>query len=282
MECTYTIYLFKTEGGYDVFEKNGTEYTKIAEVESNGVIRVGVEVGASKIFVAKAYLLNSEGQKLYSEYSNELVIDNTTLKTPILHESMGSGPSVPTMWSGFSVQNYVSTLGGGYSGFELYEKIDGQYTLISTEKLDVYVDMGESKTYVVKVYALNTKGEKIYSDYSNEVVVDNSKILAPTLTDVAGGVPGTEVMSRNLFINAEGNYVEEEALSAIDGFILYEKINGVYRVSCEVSGADRVGVDVPLGESKIYAVKVYVLDENGQKVYSDYSNEVVIDNTNMQ
>jgi peroxiredoxin len=171
-------------------------------------------------------------------------------------------------------------------GYELYTKNNGEYTLFNTIEGTTYtrveVNLGESKTYVARVYVLDENGQKVYSDYSNEVVVDNSKILAPTLTDVAGGVPGTEVMSRNLFINAEGNYVEEEALSAIDGFILYEKINGVYRVSCEVSGADRVGVDVPLGESKIYAVKVYVLDENGQKVYSDYSNEVVIDNTNMQ
>jgi hypothetical protein len=43
---------------------------------------------------------------------------------------------------------------------------------------------------VAKAYILNSKGEKIYSHYSNELVIDNTSPLVPTLSDVMGGVPG--------------------------------------------------------------------------------------------
>jgi len=49
------------------------------------------------------------------------------------------------------------------------------YTLIHTSETefvkDVTVDVGESKTYVARVYTYNKSNKKIYSNYSNEIVI---------------------------------------------------------------------------------------------------------------
>lgn len=62
------------------------------------------------------------------------------------------------------------------SGYELYEKNGSQYTLIHTSetefKTEVTVGIGESKTYVARVYAYNKTKVKVYSDYSNEIVIN--------------------------------------------------------------------------------------------------------------
>ena len=61
------------------------------------------------------------------------------------------------------------------SGWELYEKIGTNYNLVESQpvlnNIKVIVDAGESKTYVARAYKLNKNGVKIYSGYSNELVL---------------------------------------------------------------------------------------------------------------
>ena len=64
-----------TVDGYDVFEKVGTEYKKIASGSMGGAAVVEVEAGTKKILVAKVYVKNSSGTKVYSAASNELELN---------------------------------------------------------------------------------------------------------------------------------------------------------------------------------------------------------------
>ena len=62
------------------------------------------------------------------------------------------------------------------SGWELYEKIGNEYEFVE-EYIEWSTDFmmfepGEVRTFVAKYYIINSKGEKLYSDYSNEYIVD--------------------------------------------------------------------------------------------------------------
>ena len=279
--------------GYDLFEKNGTEYIDGTEVQIAGIIRVPVEAGTSKTFVAKSYTLNSKGEKIYSEYSNELVIDNTKIATPTLKNVGASDSQEHVIYENgvyfydlaIESEDYKYTEGEGYIavGYDLFEKngteyIDGTEVQIAGI-IRVPVEAGTRKTFVAKAYVLNSKGEKIYSDYSNEIVIDNTRPLVPTLSDVMAGLSEGNALWARMDISFEGNYGREEIRSTVDGYELYTKNNGEYTLVNTVEGTTYTRVEVNLGESKTYVARVYVLDENGQKVYSDYSNEVVLDNT---
>lgn len=66
-----------TFAGWTLYEKVGTTYTKIKDIEGVETYDASADVGEKKIFVAKVYALNKSGEKVYSEYSNEYVLDNS-------------------------------------------------------------------------------------------------------------------------------------------------------------------------------------------------------------
>jgi len=191
MECIYDLGLSNLEDyvidsahnlytvdGFDVFEKVGSEYIYLAPGVMEGAAVVGVEAGTQKTLVAITYILNNNEEKVYSDYSNELVIA-PPVYTPTLGYAMGSyGDDI------IYLVNIVSA-GGVYaeavsteeiSGYELYEKNGDDLTLVDTNETtfntEITLDVGERKIYVARVYALNSTGEKVYSDYSNELILE--------------------------------------------------------------------------------------------------------------
>ena len=80
------------------------------------------------------------------------------------------------------------------SGAELYEKINEKYVLIDEVNIndltnecwfDFELNPGEEKVYVIKVYVLDTNSNKIYSDYSDELIQKNDNVITYNLD---GGV----------------------------------------------------------------------------------------------
>ena len=119
--------------GFEVYEKNGTEYKYIMSVEMGGAADVRVEAGTKKTYVARVYQYNASNKKVYSGYSNKLVLDNMTYATPILR-NMGSGTGA-TEYVGFENGKYIYDLTVNnldycniandtcsVVGFEVYEK----------------------------------------------------------------------------------------------------------------------------------------------------------------
>lgn len=163
------------------------------------------------------------------------------------------------------------------SGYELYEKNGKNYKLIATKKagetVELTIDIGENKTYVARAYAYTKENKKIYSEYSNEIVIDNSKVETPTLKPVAGSIGIAQ-----LSIVAEGAYASEGSTSAIKGWELYEKKGSEYTLVKSQEGFNSIEVTVDVGESKTYVAKAYALNKKNEKIYSAYSNEIVIDN----
>ena len=63
--------------GYEVYEKEGTNYKYLASSTMGGAAVVKVEAGTKKTLVARVYQYNTSNEKVYSEYSNELILDNS-------------------------------------------------------------------------------------------------------------------------------------------------------------------------------------------------------------
>jgi hypothetical protein len=164
------------------------------------------------------------------------------------------------------------------SGYELYEKNGSKYTLINTSETkfstDVTVDAGESKTYVARVYVYNKSKEKIYSKYSNEIKIDNSAPETPTLSKPAGG-SDDKTIAAQLSIVFAGAYAE--STSNISGYELYEKNGSTYTLIDTSETKFMTDVTVDVGESKTYVARVYVYNKLNKKIYSAYSNEIVIE-----
>ena len=65
--------------GYEVYEKNGSTYTKVfgGAIGNPELDLVSVNPGEKKVYVARVYVTKADGTKIYSNYSNEIVIDHT-------------------------------------------------------------------------------------------------------------------------------------------------------------------------------------------------------------
>ena len=267
--------------GWELYEKTDEEYVKVTESGETpySYSITDIDYGFKKIYVARVYTLDSNNQKKYSEYSNEIVIERK-VETPTLSNDYGTR----------NVAN-LSILAEGYygnpsnltsiNGWELYEKTDEEYVKVTESGEPPYsyniidIDYGFKKTYVARVYALDSSNQKKYSDYSNEIVIER-RPETPTLAS-HGGSPH----ERYIGVIGWGVYEESESWSVLSGWELYEKINDDYELIKDVNSisyANDVGISkiFELNTNKIFVARVYVLDSNNRKIYSDYSNEYIV------
>ena len=105
--------------------------------------------------------------------------ENIKITTPTLAVGAGGPEENGGSAVDFTIgtQGYYSENKFGIAGWELYEKEGSKYTKIQTidgitSSSMITVDVGESKTYVARAYALNKSGKKVYSGYSNEFVLE--------------------------------------------------------------------------------------------------------------
>ena len=201
--------------------------------------------------------------------NNENEIVDIKVEIPTLTPGHGSGGKI--IYTGFSIE-----LEGYYAikenmdnidGWELYEKVGNTYNQLSGH--DVETDIGETKIYVARAYAYNKENVKIYSGYSNEYKVDNSKVETPTLTPGHGSAD--DIFTYVGFsIGLEGHYATKENMDNIDGWELYEKVGNTY------IKLNSHNVEVRNEETKIYVARAYAYNKENVKIYSGYSNEYIL------
>ena len=263
----------KEISGWELYEKTADGYTKITE-GTNYTYEVALTPGETKTFVARVYKLNEALDRVYSDYSNEVEVTRDKLNTPTLANDYGDESKAN-----------LSILGAGYygsseetlkeiSGWELYEKTENGYALLyagANYNYEMTLEPGDSKTLVARVYAETSNGIKVYSDYSDEIVLFGRILSAPTLTNDPSDLSGA-----HLTMLVEGYYASgSDALKEISGWELYEKTeNGYALLHDETSYTFNVSMEQ--GTSKIFISRVYFNKADGTKVYSEYSNEVVV------
>ena len=276
--------------GYEIYEKNGEAYTKVGEgkVHNPEVIEVTIEPGEKKTYVARIYVEKTNGEKVYSEYSNELVIDHSVVETPSLINSSltACGTSdcefVPELKDGkYRYDLSIKDQNSSFTGYEIYEKNGEAYTKVgegkvhNPEVIEVTIEPGEKKIYVARIYAEKTNGEKVYSEYSNELVIDHSVIDTPTLSNPLG--VDAETLKAQLTIGYEGMYAIVKKEQAITGYELYEKVGSELKLIGTSEGLSAIEVTVNSGEKRTFIARVYALNSKNEKVYSAYSNELILE-----
>ena len=259
--------------GWELYEKTTDGYSKITE-GTNYNYKVTLNPGETKTFVARVYKLNETLDRVYSDYSNEVEVTREKLNTPTLANDYND-----------KTKASLSILGAGYygsseetlkeiSGWELYEKTTDGYSKI-TEGTNYTYQMelvpGETKTFVARVYKDKENGDRIYSEYSNELEITREKLQTPTLANDPSDLSGA-----HLSMAVEGYYASgEDALKEITGWELYEKTESGYSILTEGTNYT-YELAMKSGSSKTFVSRVYK-NINGEKVYSDYSNEITIE-----
>lgn len=260
----------KEISGWELYEKTTDGYSKITE-GTNYTYQMELVPGEAKTFVARVYKDKENGDRIYSEYSNELEVTREKLQTPTLANDPSdlSGAHLSMAVEGYyaSGEDALKEI----TGWELCEKTENGYVTIandSTYSHNVSMDQGTTKTFIARVYYENENVTKTYSEYSNEVVVTIEKIKVPTLTFSKNNDKMT------LSIIAEGTYKDETEQNKITGWELYEK--GETNTLITSDKPYTYEMDIPYGETKTYYARIYIVDVYNNKVYSENSAELVI------
>ena len=273
--------------GYELYEKVGSELKLIGTTEGLTTIEVTVDPGEMRIFVARVFALNTKNEKIYSAYSNELVITNYVSTPTLINSSLTAcGTSdcefVPELKDGkYQYDLGIEDQNESFTGYEIYEKNGETYTKVGEGKVHnpeiivVSIEPGEKKTYVARIYAEKTNGEKVYSEYSNELVIDHSVIETPTLSNPLG--VDAETLKAQLTIGYEGMYAIAKKEQAITGYELYEKVGSELKLIGTTEGLSAIEVTVNSGEKRTFIARVYALNSKNEKVYSEYSNELILE-----
>ena len=261
----------KEISGWELYEKTENGYA-LLYAGANYNYEMTLEPGDNKILVSRVYVETSNGAKIYSDYSNELVLLGKTLEAPTLvHDPSDlSGAHLSMLAEGYYASG--SDALKEISGWELYEKTENGYALLhdgTSYTFNVSMEQGTTKTFVSRVYLNNEDSTKIYSEYSNEVVVTIEKIKVPTLT-----------LSKNddkmtLSIIDEGTYKDETEQNKITGWELYEK--GETDTLITSDKPYTYEMNIPFGETKTYYARIYIVDVYNNKVYSEYSNQLSVE-----
>ena len=261
----------KEISGWELYEKTESGYALLYS-GANYNYEMTLNFSGSKTLVARVYVEIEDGAKIYSDYSDELVLMGNTLETPtLIHDPSDlSGAHLSMLVEGYYASG--SDALKEISGWELYEKTENGYALLhdgTSYTFNVSMEQGTTKTFVSRVYLNKEDGTKIYSEYSNEVVVTIEKIKVPTLTANKNNDKMT------LSIINEGTYKDETEQNKITGWKLYEKGE-----TDKLLASDKpytYEMDIPYGETKTYYARIYIIDVYENKVYSENSAELVID-----
>ena len=268
-------------------EITGFELWKVEKNESTGEVintskvegcealtecAIEISYNHSDEYFARVYNIDKNNYEVYSEASNNLEVE-AELSAPVL-KNISNDNSYAKLTAVYE-DNEVSQL---ISGYEFYEKTTSGYAKLyegTNKEYNIYdLIPNISRTFIVKSYILQDNN-KIYSNSSNELVITRNKVETPTLTEILGDEESVSVA-----INTEGYYKEkEENIKTISGWELYEVENGNYTKISDVERDKNYTVNLTVGKSITLSSRTYITNPtNNERVYSDYSNEITIEN----
>ena len=107
--------------------------------------------------------------------------------------------------------------------------------------------------------------------------IDDLNVETPTLT--IGHGSRDEAVYIGFSIGLDGYYAIKDNMDKIDGWELYEKLEDGYKL---VGTSEKYSIDVTMdvGQANTYVARTFVLNKEGHKVYSGFSNEYKVTKSN--
>ena len=266
---------------FELYEKTNSGYNFVA-VSPKRPTQWLLSVDATneiKTYVGRLAITNSKGEKIYSDYSDEVIINAKDIlgKPDLKYGCTGAACSI---WINYNTElanevNYV-----------VYEKTNESYTEVGTAVSNggengtaVSITLtNEPKTYVTRFYITNSAGEKLYSDYSDEVIINAKDILGKPVLEYSYEASEGKL---NFNLKSDSKYLTSPENAFDYSVELYEE-NGEsfdliktekYNTS---TGGSIMSITVP-SDVKTYKARLYIKNSNSEKIYSDYSNLIFID-----
>ena len=179
--------------GFDLFEMVDNHLQPPVGFDGNNSAEISVSVNDTRHYYVKAYLF-VDGSKVYSALSNELVPESP-IPTPVINGGMGDDTIVFGLMINNSNDYCIGECSGSESdeyivdGYEIYEKVGLNYNLIKTinkvvdddEFIENTLDESENKVFAVRMF-INHSGGKVYSNYSNEIILQAAPELSACYT----------------------------------------------------------------------------------------------------
>ena len=265
-----------TAEGYEVYEKVGTTYKYIGKGSIGGAAVISIEAGTSKTLVSRVYKYDSSNQKIYSEYSNELVLD-CRLKKPVLVNPYANANGYVGYENGYYVfdlglsnwnTDYYDKSSGSNTaaGYEVYEKVGTTYKYIGKGSIGgaavISIEAGTSKTLVARVYKYDSSNQKIYSEYSNELVLD-CRLKKPVLVNPYANANGYVGYENGYYVfdlglsNWNTDYYDKSSGSnTAAGYEVYEKVGTTYKYIGKGSIGGAAVISIEAGTSKTLVARL--------------------------
>ena len=283
---------------FEVSEYNSeNQYTKVSSVPFGKSYRLKLSVENSKYAVR---ICQEAYEKNCSDYSNIIEFTEDSIKEDTLSaidldiaypQSDYYKDGIYTF--SYEIKNHDEI--PSYYAWTLYEVNGNDKTKISTSKMyepiQFSIEAGKSKNLAIGIcFAQKTDDlcDDIYAEIKN---ADTMSFLdtIPELNKVTGfkldTVNGIYEFKLNL-----NNLEEYELFSKyenqrylVQGWIIYEKLSdgSINEVQDVKMTEKEISVQIPTNEEKTYIARVYIEDTQGNKYYSDYSEELTIDTANI-
>lgn len=254
--------------GAEIYTKTNDGYTKIKDIDIEEPFEDILNPGESKVYVARYYIIYNNVLKVYSNYSNELLIKNENIITYDLNGGINSHKNP----IGYARNRAYDSL--------LEEPTKAGYTFTGwtgsngdNPQLKVSIPEGTTdKLYYIANWELN-----------DESAIDKTIPLAPIIEK--GYTSFTKNGRKDVVIDVceNGTYDYDNRPFGAALYIKTKDKNNLYSYTLveEINNQCELLATVNSGETNVYAAMTYILDENGNRIYSNYSNELLIENPNI-
>lgn len=249
--------------GYEIwraYAQDG-EYTLLKSVKDAETVNSGLIGGRTYYYKVRAFY-NDDGTAEYSafsdayEFSMPLIFMGTPENVRVRQTAAGT---VLVEWDAVEHAD----------GYNIYRKRgDGNLVFVkstlSTSSYNYNLTVGETYSYAVEAYC-NTDRETLTGAKSALASVTIATLATPYIKSVSQNAVKTALVS---WTN----------VSAADGYELWRSRteNGTYALMKAVTGTATSNYNLAVGGTYYYKVRAYVKAENGEFVYSAYSNIVPI------
>lgn len=238
----------------------------------------------------RAYTLDQNGKKVYSEYSWSHKNPSNILPKLTLRNDY-SNPNYISKEDGYYIYRigidmpteYVFQINPNRFAYILYDENTqiGKFSL--TEKVSLTIPENTVKTYTANLGYYDKNGNFVFYLNENEkaLVIDTRKLTAPILDGNQEGMSASDLIDNGEYLRINKDFYQEQDKNSLDYNVTGAEI---YEITYNIDGtkhyelvSDTYHVHIyPKNGHAMYVARVYAVNAVGEKVFSDFSNVIEV------